>query len=122
MKKVFTTLVALAAASSIQAAVIPLIIKDEAKQHVTGFGAACCDGAMKPYGTETAPVKLLYDPQYKICLNIMRAEISPSHNGDDYHGIATISDGDAIKIIIHYRKVEETRREIGYSIEVEPVE
>ena len=83
MKKVFTTLVALAAASSIQAAVIPLIIKDEAKQHVTGFGAACCDGAMKPYGTETAPVKLLYDPQYKICLNIMRAEISPSHTGDD---------------------------------------
>ena len=83
MKKIFTTLVALAAASSIQAAVIPLIIKDEAKQHVTGFGAACCDGAMKPYGTETAPVKLLYDPQYKICLNIMRAEISPSHTGDD---------------------------------------
>ena len=45
-----------------------------------------------------------------------------SHVGDDYHGIAKISDGDEIKIIIHYRKVEETRREIGYSIEVEPVE
>ncbi len=45
-----------------------------------------------------------------------------SHDGNDYHGIAKISDGDEIKIIIHYRKVEETRREIGYSIEVEPVE
>lgn len=45
-----------------------------------------------------------------------------SHDGNDYHGIATISDGDKIKIIIHYRKVEETSREIGYSIEVEPVE
>ena len=45
-----------------------------------------------------------------------------SHDGNDYHGFATISDGDKIKIIIHYKKVEETSREIGYSIEVEPVE
>lgn len=54
-------------------------------------------------------------------LSCLSVKVS-SHVGDDYHGIAKISDGDEIKIIIHYRKVEETRREIGYSIEVEPVE
>ena len=84
MKKIFTTLVALAAVASMQAATITLLVKNEAKQHVTGFGAACCDGAMKPFGTDTQPAKLLYDPKYHICLNIMRGEISPSFEGDGW--------------------------------------
>ena len=44
------------------------------------------------------------------------------NDGDVYHGIATISDGEELKVNIHYRKVDETGRKIGYSIEVEPVE
>ena len=38
---------------------------------------------MCPYGTDTNPVRLLYGPQSKIGLNIMRMEISPSFKGDD---------------------------------------
>ena len=83
MKKIFTTVLALAAVTSIQAATISLSVKDTRKQTITGFGAACCDGAMKPYGSDTNPVKLLYGPTSKIGLNIMRMEISPSFNGDD---------------------------------------
>ena len=83
MKKTIISLFVLAVATIADAAPITLTVHNTRKQTITGFGAACCDGAMKPYGTDTQPVKLLYDPQYKICLNIMRAEISPSHNGDD---------------------------------------
>lgn len=77
-----TTLL-LATAITTQAGNITITVKNVRKQTITGFGAACCDGAMKPYGTDTQPVKLLYGPTSKIGLNIMRAEISPSHNGDD---------------------------------------
>ena len=83
MKKIFTTVLALAAVTAIQAATISLSVKDTRKQTITGFGAACCDGAMKPYGSDTNPVKLLYGPTSEIGLNIMRMEISPSFNGDD---------------------------------------
>ncbi len=38
--------------------------------------------AMCPFGTDTAPVQLLYGPQSKIGLNIMRMEISPNFEGD----------------------------------------
>jgi len=51
-------------------------------QTVTGFGAAACDGAMCPLGTDTQPVKLLYGPTSEIGLNIMRMEISPNFVGD----------------------------------------
>jgi len=51
-------------------------------QTVTGFGAAACDGAMCPFGTDTQPVKLLYGPTSPIGLNIMRMEISPNFVGD----------------------------------------
>jgi len=47
------------------------------EQKITGFGAACCDGAIKPYGDDTQPVSLLYGTESKIGLNIMRMEISP---------------------------------------------
>ena len=83
MKKIFTTLLVLAAIGVSHAATIKLTVKDTRCQTITGFGAACCDGAMCPYGTDTNPVRLLYGPQSKIGLNIMRMEISPSFKGDD---------------------------------------
>ena len=83
MNKTLLTLLALATTMVVEAGNITLTVNKTRKQTITGFGAACCDGAMKPYGTDTNPVKLLYGPTSKIGLNIMRAEISPSHNGDD---------------------------------------
>lgn len=61
---------------------IIISVKNTPYQTVTGFGAACCDGAMCPYGSDTQPVKLLYGPTSKIGLNIMRMEISPNFKGN----------------------------------------
>jgi glucuronoarabinoxylan endo-1,4-beta-xylanase len=82
MKRIFTLIIVLAAAISIQAATIEITVKNNAKQHITGFGAACCDGAMCPFGSDTQPVKLLYGSESEIGLNIMRMEISPNFEGD----------------------------------------
>jgi glucuronoarabinoxylan endo-1,4-beta-xylanase len=85
MKKIFTTIILLAAVSmGIQGAKRPISLKvyDTRKQTVSGFGGACCDGAMCPFGTDTQPVKLLYGPDSKIGLNILRMEISPNFEGD----------------------------------------
>ena len=82
MKKIFTSICALLAAVSLQASTITLTVYDIEKQHITGFGAACCDGAMCPYANDIAPVRLLYGPSSKIGLNIMRMEISPNFVGD----------------------------------------
>ena len=84
MKKIFTTMLTLAAVTAIQAASISLAVKDTRKQTITGFGAASCDGAMKPFGTDTQPARLLYGAESKIGLNIMRMEISPSFTGDNW--------------------------------------
>ena len=84
MKKIFTTMLALATVTAIQAASISLAVKDTRKQTITGFGAASCDGAMKPFGTDTQPARLLYGAESKIGLNIMRMEISPSFTGDNW--------------------------------------
>lgn len=83
MKKIIIAMIVLVAATVSQAATIVLLVKNDTKQTITGFGAACCDGAMNPYGTDTKPVQLLYGRQSKIGLNIMRMEISPSFRGDD---------------------------------------
>ena len=83
MKHIFTTMIALAVAGVVHSATIGLVVNKTKKQTITGFGAACCDGAMCPYGTDTQPVKLLYGPGSKVGLNIMRMEISPSFNGDE---------------------------------------
>ena len=83
MKKIITTAFALAAITAVEAASLTITVNSTRKQTVTGFGAACCDGAMKPYGTDTQPVRLLYGPTSKIGLNIMRMEISPSFKGDE---------------------------------------
>jgi glucuronoarabinoxylan endo-1,4-beta-xylanase len=55
-----------------------LTVYDTPRQTITGFGAACCDGAMKPFGDDNAPVSRLYGRKSKIGLNIMRMEISPN--------------------------------------------
>lgn len=83
MKRIIISIPILLAAVSMHAATAVLIVNKTTKQTITGFGAACCDGAMCPYGTDTSPVILLYGPSSKIGLNIMRMEISPSFNGDD---------------------------------------
>ena len=72
----------LAAVTAIEAATITVTVKDIRYQTVTGFGAAACDGAMCPFGSDTQPVRLLYGPTSKIGLNIMRMEISPNFKGD----------------------------------------
>ena len=82
MNRFITLVLALAATTAIHALTVTITVKDTRYQKVTGFGAACCDGAMCPLGTDTQPVKLLYGPTSKIGLNIMRMEISPNFVGD----------------------------------------
>lgn len=84
MKRFFTSMILLVVAITATEAAKPvgITVYNTPKQTITGFGAACCDGAMCPYGTDTNPVKLLYGPQSKIGLNIMRMEISPNFIGD----------------------------------------
>ena len=72
MKKLLTILFLACFALNIGAITISLTVNKAQKQTITGFGAACCDGAMCPYGTDTGPVKLLYGDVSKIGLNIMR--------------------------------------------------
>ena len=87
MKRIFTLIIVLAATSMIIQAGKPrtsLEVKSTKKQTVTGFGGACCDGAMKPFGTDNACVSKLYGAKSKIGLNIMRMEISPSFTGDNW--------------------------------------
>lgn len=82
MKTLLTSFLALAAAAAVHAGVITVTVDSTRYQTVTGFGAAACDGAMCPFGTDTKPVTLLYGPTSKIGLNIMRMEISPNFVGD----------------------------------------
>ena len=82
LRRLSAVIVALAAITTTEAATVTVTVKDTRYQKITGFGAACCDGAMCPFGTDTNPVKLLYGPQSKIGLNIMRMEISPNFQGD----------------------------------------
>ena len=82
MKRIITAITLLVALTTMRAATLTLTVNKVRKQTITGFGAACCDGAMCPYGTDTNPVRLLYGPTSKIGLNIMRMEISPNFEGD----------------------------------------
>ena len=82
MKHFITTIFALAFVTVAHALSVIVTVNDTRYQTVTGFGAACCDGAMCPFGNDTQPVKLLYGPTSKIGLNIMRMEISPNFIGD----------------------------------------
>ena len=82
MKHFFTCILLLSVVVSVQAANKRLTVYDTRMQHITGFGAACCDGAMCPHGNDTKPVELLYGDESPIGLNIMRMEISPNFVGD----------------------------------------
>ena len=82
MKKIIATVLALVAVMAGKATTYTIMVSDTRLQTVTGFGGACCDGAMCPFGSDTNPVKLLYGKESKIGLNIMRMEISPNFVGD----------------------------------------
>ena len=82
-KRCLTALVfLLAVVVATHALTIKITVSDTRLQTITGFGAACCDGAMRPFADDTQPVKLLYGPNSPIGLNIMRMEISPNFKGD----------------------------------------
>ena len=80
MKRIIFSIIVLLGATAMKAAPARTSLKvlDTRKQTVTGFGGACCDGAMKPFGTDNACVGKLYGHKSKIGLNIMRMEISPN--------------------------------------------
>ena len=86
MRKIILSLVVLLGVNAAQADKprSSIIVYDVKKQTITGFGGACCDGAMKPFGTDNACVSKLYGEKSKIGLNIMRMEISPSFTGDNW--------------------------------------
>lgn len=82
MKNVLTSIFALALVAVAQAATIKVTVSATRCQTITGFGAAACDGAMRPFANDTQPVKLLYGTDSPIGLNIMRMEISPNFKGN----------------------------------------
>ena len=88
MKKFLLSLIVLLVVTAVQAAKprTSLKISTTRKQTISGFGGACCDGAMKPFGDDNACVSKLYGPGKlsKIGLNILRMEISPSFTGDNW--------------------------------------
>ena len=86
MKKILLSLIVLLGVTAVQAAKprTALKVTTTRKQTISGFGGACCDGAMKPFGTDNLCVSRLYGPKSKIGLNILRMEISPSFTGDNW--------------------------------------
>ena len=54
MKRFLLSMILIVAVTAIQAAKPTTSLKVYAtkKQHITGFGGACCDGAMKPFGDD----------------------------------------------------------------------
>ena len=86
MKKILTLFLAIAVTVGSYAAKprTSLQVYSTRKQTVSGFGGACCDGAMKPFGTDNACVGRLFGPRSKIGLNILRMEISPSFTGEGW--------------------------------------
>lgn len=82
MKRILTSFFVLTLAAFGYAKSITVTVNSTRYQTISGFGAACCDGAMCPFGTDTEPVRLLYGRTSKIGLNIMRMEISPNFKGD----------------------------------------
>ena len=86
MKKIIFSLIVLLGVTTTQAAKprYSLTVNDVRRQTISGFGGACCDGAMKPFGTDNLCVNRLYGKRSKIGLNILRMEISPSFTGDNW--------------------------------------
>ena len=86
MKKILFSLIVLLGVTAVYAGKprTTLKVSSTKKQTVTGFGGACCDGAMKPFAEDNAPVDKLYGADSEIGLNILRMEISPSLTGDNW--------------------------------------
>ena len=83
MRKIITLFLALTVITAAYALPkVTITITGNRLQTITGFGAACCYGAMEPFASDTQPVKLLYGDESAIGLNIMRMEISPNFVGD----------------------------------------
>ena len=82
MKYLFIFILTLVAAVFVQASTRTLTVTDTRMQTITGFGGACCDGAMCPLANDTKPVELLFGDESPIGLNILRMEISPNQVGD----------------------------------------
>jgi len=83
MRRIVIFVLALTAMTVAQAAAtVTITVTNNRLQTITGFGAACCFGAMEPYANDTQPVKLLFGDQSAIGLNILRMEISPNFEGD----------------------------------------
>lgn len=100
MKRFTVSVMTLMAAIAINATTHIVRVLDKRCQTITGFGAACCDGAMKPFGSDTQPVRLLYGPNSKVGLNIMRMEISPSFQGEgwgDYNWHGSLPSAQLVK-------------------------
>jgi len=100
MKRFTVSIMTLMAAIAINATTHIVMVRNTRYQTITGFGAACCDGAMKPFGSDTQPVRLLYGPNSKVGLNIMRMEISPSFQGDgwgDYNWHGSLPSAQLVK-------------------------
>ncbi len=86
MKKILFSLIVLLGVTAVYAGKprTTLKVSSTKKQTITGFGGACCDGAMKPFAEDNAPVDKLYGADSEIGLNILRMEISPSLTGDNW--------------------------------------
>lgn len=86
MKKIILSLIVLLGVTAVHAGKprTTLKVSNTLKQTITGFGGACCDGAMKPFAEDNAPVDKLYGADSEIGLNILRMEISPSLTGDNW--------------------------------------
>ena len=100
MKRFTISVMTLMAAIAINATTHIVMVRNTRYQTITGFGAACCDGAMKPFGSDTQPVRLLYGPNSKVGLNIMRMEISPSFQGEgwgDYNWHGSLPSAQLVK-------------------------
>ena len=84
MKRIFLFVLALTVLTTAYAKrpSVVITVTNNRLQTITGFGAACCYGAMEPFANDTQPVKLLYGDESAIGLNIMRMEISPNFVGD----------------------------------------
>lgn len=85
IKKISLSFIVLLSLIAVRAATKPsytLTVKSTQKQTITGFGGACCDGAMCPFGNDNECVNKLYGMRSKIGLNILRMEISPNFEGD----------------------------------------
>ena len=90
MKRILLCCSMLVSLMASHAATITLTVDSTRYQKITGFGAAGCYGAMEPLD-ETLCIQLLYGKNSNIGLNIMRMEISPSFQPDnwgnyDWHG------------------------------------